>query len=164
MTNGHYVTIKDPTTEIPLIVFKKLVERAKLPRYMTAEAAGADLFADQGYILEPGEYKLIGTGLTAEIPAGYEVQIRPRSGLAIKHGITVLNTPGTIDSDYKLEWKIILINHSQKAYIIEPGAAVAQMVVAPVTQLDFAEDGPDGIALQDSVSDAVRAGGMGSTS
>ena len=89
---------------------KKLNEKALIPAYQTKEAAGFDLHATEDVVINPGERKLIGTGLAFEIEFGYEVQIRPRSGLAYKHGITVLNTPGTIDSDYRGEIKVLLIN------------------------------------------------------
>jgi len=110
-----------------------------IPIYATLEAAGADLFAaiENKTVLEPGKSSLIPTGIFLEIPKGYEVQIRPRSGLALNFQITVLNTPGTIDSDYRNEIKVILINHSDKPFIIEPKMRIAQMIVAPYFKADF---------------------------
>lgn len=107
-----------------------------LPTYMTEGSAGADLFAaiSEPILLEPGQWRLIGTGIAIALPDGYEAQVRPRSGLAAKHGITCLNTPGTIDADYRGEIKVILINHGQQAYVIQPGERIAQLVIAPVIQ------------------------------
>ena len=107
---------------------------AVLPDYKTSGSAGADLRAVERVILQPGERAIIPTGLFMEIPVGYEVQIRPRSGLAIKHGITLINCVGTIDSDYRGEVGIPLINLSQEVYIIEVGERVAQMIVASYEQ------------------------------
>ncbi len=117
-----------------------LSEGAIAPSYETQGAAGADVRAylpDGDIILEPGEYKLIPTGLKLEIPVGYEIQVRPRSGLAIKKGITVLNSPGTIDSDYRGEVKVILINHSKEPFVITNGDRIAQFVFAQAMQADF---------------------------
>lgn len=102
-----------------------------LPEYATSGAAGLDLMASvkEPVRIEPGERKLIGTGLHIALPEGFEAQIRPRSGLALKHGITVLNSPGTIDSDYRGEIKVLLINHSNETFQIENGDRIAQMVV-----------------------------------
>lgn len=108
---------------------------AKMPSYETEGAAGADLCTVIGGILHPGQHRLFPTGLKMEIPVGYEVQIRPRSGLALKHGVTVLNTPGTIDSDYRGEIGIILINHSNTPFNVNIGDRIAQMVVAKVERL-----------------------------
>jgi dUTP pyrophosphatase len=110
-----------------------------LPRFETAQAAGADLRAaiDAPVTLAPGERKLIPTGFCMALPAGYEVQVRPRSGLALRHGITVLNSPGTIDADYRGEVGVLLINHGQDAFTVERGDRFAQMVLAPVTQAAF---------------------------
>ena len=110
-----------------------------LPSYETAGAAGMDLraavAADQPQVLSPGKRALVPTGFIFEIPAGYEAQIRPRSGLAFKHGITCLNTPGTIDSDYRGEVKVLLVNLGEEDFVIERGMRIAQMVIAPVTQV-----------------------------
>lgn len=110
-----------------------------LPEYATPGAAGADVRAHipEPEAILPGQRILIPTGVRMEIPPGYEVQVRPRSGLALKCGITVLNAPGTIDSDYRGELRIILVNLGEDAFIIEPGMRVAQIVVAPVIQASF---------------------------
>ena len=131
-----------------------------LPSYETAGAAGADLranFADRGVlVLQPGARALVPTGLRVEIPDGFEVQIRPRSGLALKHGITLPNAPGTIDSDYRGPLGVIVMNAGQEAFTIAHGDRIAQMVVAPVVQAQF--------ALVDGLDDTRRGtGGFGST-
>ena len=115
----------------------------ELPTYETADAAGMDLRAavaeDSPLILKPGERKLIPTGLVMEIPKGFEGQIRPRSGLAFKHGISCLNTPGTIDADYRGEVMVLLINHGHDPFTVERGMRIAQMVIAPVYQVQITE-------------------------
>lgn len=112
-----------------------------LPSYATPSSAGMDLRANltEAVILQPLERRLIPTGLFFEIPEGYEVQIRPRSGLAFKHGITVLNSPGTIDADYRGEIGVLLVNLSQEPFTIENGERIAQMVVAAYTQAGWTE-------------------------
>ena len=109
-----------------------------LPAYQTAEAAGLDLMAavpdSEPMTLAPGHYALVPTGLAIALPPGHEAQVRPRSGLAAKHGVTVLNSPGTIDADYRGEIKVILINHGAAPFVIKRGERVAQMVIAPVVQ------------------------------
>lgn len=116
-----------------------LEEEKCIPEYASQQAAGADVKAHitEELVLKPGASILIPTGVYLEIPNGYEVQIRPRSGLALKQQITVLNSPGTIDSDYRGEIKIILINHGKSDFIITPGMRIAQMVFAPVMQAVF---------------------------
>ncbi len=104
-----------------------------LPAYATDGAAGMDILAAEGVTLRPGQRHAVATGLSVAIPHGYEIQVRPRSGLALKHGISVPNTPGTIDSDYRGELKIILINHSDTDFAIARGDRIAQLVLAPVT-------------------------------
>ncbi len=131
-----------------------------LPVYETAGAAGADLranFPDRGSVmLEPGARVLVPTGLRLAVPAGYEVQIRPRSGLALKHGITLPNSPGTIDSDYRGPLGVILLNVGTEPFEIVHGARIAQMVVVPVVQARF--------EAVESLDDTARgAGGFGST-
>ena len=129
-----------------------------LPAYETAQSAGMDLAAaiDAPLSLAPGERAMVPTGLAIALPAGYEAQVRPRSGLAAKNGVTVLNTPGTVDADYRGEVKVILINLGQEAFEIERGMRIAQMVIAPVTQASFAE--------VDSLTETARGtGGYGST-
>lgn len=109
------------------------------PIYSTAGAAGADVkaYIQDSLTIEPGHSILVPTGLRMAIPTGYEIQIRPRSGLALNHQITVLNTPGTIDEDYRGEIKVILINHGKQAFTITPGMRIAQMVLAPVMRANF---------------------------
>jgi dUTP pyrophosphatase len=114
-------------------------EEALLPSYASEEAAGADLRAalETPRTLEPGERALIPTGIRCDIPSGYELQVRPRSGLALKHGVTLVNTPGTIDSDYRGEIGVILINTGKEAVTITPHMRIAQLVVAPVVRATF---------------------------
>ncbi len=132
----------------------------ELPSYETAGAAGMDVRAalaeEAPVTLAPGERALVPTGLSVAIPEGYEIQVRPRSGLAAKHGITCLNTPGTIDSDYRGEIKVILINLGQLAFTIRRGERIAQLVLAPVTRLIWEE-----VAVLAETSRG--AGGFGST-
>lgn len=119
----------------------KIVNKSnnELPAYETIYSAGMDLraFTNEKIILKPNERKLIPTGLFLELPIGYEAQVRPRSGLAIKHGITVLNTPGTIDADYRGEVMVILINHSKEDFEIENGHRIAQMIIAKHERAEF---------------------------
>lgn len=138
----------------------KVINRSKheLPAYQTPLAAGLDLRAniDEPIELGPLDRKLIGTGLFIELPEGYEAQIRPRSGLAFKHGLTVLNTPGTVDADYRGEVKVLLVNLSNTPFLIEDGERVAQMVIARHEQISWVE--------VEALSDTQRgAGGYGST-
>jgi dUTP pyrophosphatase len=116
-------------------------EGIELPAYATEFAAGMDVRAavEETLVLAPGERALIPTGLIFEIPQGYEVQVRPRSGLAIKHGITMLNSPGTIDADYRGEVKVIAINHGSESFEVHRGDRIAQLVIAPVVQLPIEE-------------------------
>jgi dUTP pyrophosphatase len=113
-------------------------EGLPLPAYQTNDAAGLDLMAavpeNEPLTLAPGQYALVPTGLAIALPPGYEAQVRPRSGLAAKHGVTVLNSPGTIDADYRGEIKVILINHGQTAFVVKRGERIAQMVIAPMVQ------------------------------
>ncbi|NGX51639.1 MAG: Deoxyuridine 5'-triphosphate nucleotidohydrolase [Chlamydiae bacterium] len=121
--------------EVPTVV----EEGADLPFYATEEASGADVRAhiQEELTIEVGETKLIPTGLRFEIPSGFEIQVRPRSGLALKHGLTVLNTPGTIDSDYRGELQIILINHGKAPFTLLPNMRIAQIVFSPVARAHF---------------------------
>ncbi|NLC10949.1 MAG: dUTP diphosphatase [Firmicutes bacterium] len=118
-------------------------EDLPLPRYMTPGAAGMDLFAavpkTSPISIQPGSYKIVPTGIRLAIPQGYEGQVRPRSGLALKWGITVLNSPGTIDADYRGEVKVILINHGQRPYIVERGERIAQLVINKLPQVLLVE-------------------------
>ena len=114
-------------------------EGLPLPAYETAGAAGMDLRAADAMTLKPGMRCLMPTGIAIALPQGYEAQVRPRSGLAVKHGVTVLNSPGTIDCDYRGEVKVPLINHGQDDFLIARGDRIAQMVIAPVTRIAWAE-------------------------
>jgi len=135
---------------------KKLSPLAQIPAYQTDEAAGFDLHSIEDVILKPNGRKLISTGLAFEIPKGYEIQIRPRSGLAYKSGITVLNSPGTIDSDYRGEIKVLLINHSNEEFEIKINDRIAQAVIQEVIQANFQE--------VEELNDTNRgSGGFGST-
>jgi dUTP pyrophosphatase len=131
-----------------------------LPAYETAGAAGMDLRAavpeSETLTIAPGKRALVPTGFIFEIPPGFEAQIRPRSGLAFKSGITCLNTPGTIDSDYRGEVKVLLVNLGEEDFVITRGMRIAQMVVAPVTQVRIAESG-------ETTETTRGAGGFGST-
>ena len=137
---------------------RRLTPRALLPSYATAHAAGMDLHAalPRKVTLRPGETRLIPTGLAVEIPRGYEGQVRPRSGLALKHGISIVNAPGTIDADYRGEVGVILINLGGKPFVIGPGDRIAQLVIAPVAAATVVE----ATALRRS---ARGAGGFGHT-
>lgn len=129
-----------------------------LPAYQSDLAAGLDLLAavDDPVTLAPGERRLVPTGLSMALPAGFEAQVRPRSGLAAKHGVTVLNTPGTIDADYRGEVKVILVNLGQEPFLISRADRIAQMVIAPVLQAEITE--------VDVLSETDRGtGGFGST-
>lgn len=127
-----------------------------LPQYETPGSAGMDIRAADDVIIPPGERRLVPTGFAIAIPQGYEVQVRPRSGLALKHGISVPNTPGTVDSDYRGELGVILINHGHVDFLVDRGERIAQIVVAPVQRGRFIE--------VDVLDDTVRgAGGFGST-
>jgi len=135
-------------------------EGLPLPRYETAGAAGMDLIAalpdDAPLTLAPGARALVPTGLAIALPQGFEAQVRPRSGLAAKNGVTVLNSPGTVDCDYRGEVKVILINHGAEPFLIERGTRIAQMVVAPVTQARLNE--------VETLDETARGqGGFGST-
>ncbi|KUO50773.1 MAG: deoxyuridine 5'-triphosphate nucleotidohydrolase [Sphingomonadales bacterium BRH_c3] len=128
----------------------------ELPRYATDGAAGMDVVSAETVTLAPGARYAVATGLALAIPQGYEIQVRPRSGLALKHGITVPNTPGTIDSDYRGELKIILINHGPEPFPIARGDRVAQLVLAPVIQAAWDE-------VEELSETARGTGGFGST-
>jgi dUTP pyrophosphatase len=135
---------------------KLIKEDAKLPQYANPGDAGLDLFSVEEKIIKPGEFALIATGICLELPPGTEAQVRPRSGLALKHGVTVLNSPGTIDEGYRGEVKVMLINHGKKEFKVEKHMRIAQMVVAPVTRMNVIE--------VEEISDSVRGeGGFGST-
>jgi dUTP pyrophosphatase len=135
---------------------KKLSASAVLPAYAHSGDAGLDLYSAVSAGIEPGESRLIGTGIAIELPPDTEAQVRPRSGLALKHGVTVLNTPGTIDRGYRGEVGVILINHGRQRFDVEPGMKIAQLVVASCLTVAVEETG----ALGDS---SRGHGGFGST-
>jgi dUTP pyrophosphatase len=137
----------------PLLRYRKLRPGALAPRYMSAGAAGLDLAsaAEAPLRLEPGARLGVPTGLALEIPPGFEGQVRPRSGLAMKFGVTILNAPGTIDSDYRGELTVLLVNLGREPHIINPGDRIAQLVIAPVIQVEIEESS--------ELSDTARGGG-----
>ena len=140
------------------ILIKKLNQRAIIPKYETLGASGLDLSAnlEKNIVLKPGEKCLVPTGIAVTIPNGYEFQIRPRSGLAMKNSITVLNTPGTIDADYRGEIKVIIINLGNKNFEIANGTRIAQMVLCPISKAKLLE--------VDDLDNTTRGdGGFGST-
>jgi dUTP pyrophosphatase len=131
---------------------------AQLPKYMSEGAAGMDLAAslDAEVVIEPGKRALVGTGIAIALPRGCEAQVRPRSGLAWKHGVTVLNAPGTVDEDYRGEVKVLLVNHGDEPFVVKSGERIAQLVIARVERVAFDE--------QASLDDTARgAGGYGHT-
>ena len=140
------------------ILIKKLNKNSNIPEYKTDGSSGMDLMAniEKPIILHPGEKKLISTGITIAIPNEYEIQIRPRSGLAVKNGISVLNTPGTIDADYRGEIKVILINLSKQSFKINNNDRIAQMVLCPIIKAEFEE-------AQELPKTIRGTGGFGST-
>ena len=140
------------------ILIKRLSKEVSLPKYETSGSSGMDLaaFINNNINLEPGKSAIVPTGLFVAIPKGFEIQIRPRSGLAAKKSISVLNTPGTIDADYRGEIKVILINLSKEIFVIERGLRIAQMVVCPIIQAELEE--------VNELSNTIRGeGGFGST-
>ena len=142
----------------PRVQIKKLRPDAVVPAYMTEHAAGLDLCAaiDAPIVIAPGERAAISTGLALALPPGFEGQVRPRSGLAFKNGVTCLNTPGTVDADYRGEVKVILINHGPEDFTIRRGDRIAQLVIAPVVQAQWVE-------VSNLDETARGAGGFGST-
>lgn len=141
------------------VKIKKLSENAVIPQYQTEQAAGCDLHAvlNEPVTIRSLERKLIPTDLSIALPVGYEAQVRPRSGLALKHGLTVLNTPGTIDADYRGNIGVILVNLSIEPYTVQPGERIAQLIIAKHERAEFEET--------DELSNTERgAGGFGSTS
>ncbi len=153
-----------PSTPALVVTFKRLDPRATVPTYQTPGSAGMDLSACLGgdgdieptLVLEPGRIAVVPCGFAVAIPAGFEGQVRPRSGLASRHGVTVPNAPGTIDSDYRGEVKVALINHGPDPYTITQGQRIAQLVISPVVRANLIEvDELDGTAR--------GAGGFGST-
>jgi dUTP pyrophosphatase len=147
------------TLTIPLVRYPH-GEGLPLPKYATSQSAGVDLMAavEMPIVLKPFERGLIPTGLSISVPNGFEAQIRPRSGLALRHGITVLNSPGTIDADYLGEIQVILINLGSEDFLVERGLRIAQMVIAPVASLEWAE-----VDQHEDFEHNERKGGFGST-
>ena len=148
-------------TTLPLAIAVTRFDHAAdlpLPAYATPDSAGLDLMAAvaEPIRIAPGARAMVPTGLAIALPRGFEAQVRPRSGLAAKNGVTVLNSPGTIDADYRGEIKVILINHGAEPFVVERGARIAQMVVAPVTRIAWDEQ----VALDET---ARGVGGFGST-
>lgn len=139
-----------------IVQFRSLTETAIVPKRATKEAAGFDLHADGPALIAPHQTAIVGTGIAMAIPEGYEGQVRPRSGLAAKYGITVLNSPGTIDSDYRGEVKVILINHGTGMFQINPGDRIAQIVFAKVAPVVTVE-------VNELTNTARGTGGLGST-
>lgn len=134
----------------------KLADSAQLPKYEHDDDSGLDLFAIAPQEILPGESALVSTGIAIELPQGTEAQVRPRSGLALKHSITVLNTPGTVDAGYRGEIRVILINHGKQPFQVTEGMKIAQMVIAPVIRAKLVE--------VDALSESHRGGGgFGST-
>ena len=132
-----------------------------LPRYMTEHSSGMDLFAsiDTDVIIQPGGYALIPTGIKIEIPTGYEAQIRPRSGLAYKYGVTLLNSPGTVDSDYRGEIKVIMINHGREPFKVKKQMRIAQLVITRVVHAEIEE-----VEMAEELNESNRSeGGFGHT-
>ena len=142
----------------PRVEILKLRPDAVVPRYMSELAAGLDLVAalDAPVTIDPGHRVAIATGLAFALPAGYEGQIRPRSGLALKHGVTLVNSPGTLDADYRGELRVIVINHGHEPFVVKPGDRIAQLVIAPVTQAELVE-------VAELSATERGAGGFGST-
>jgi len=138
------------------IKIKKVHEKAIVPKYARKGDAGMDVYSVEGLIVKSKERKLISTGLSFEIPEGFEIQVRPKSGLALNHGLTIVNTPGTLDSGYRGELKVILLNTGENDYEIKPGEKIAQIVLARYEQAEIEE--------VSELSDSERgAGGFGST-
>jgi len=140
------------------ILVKKVRNGACLPQYMTPQAAGMDLFAcpESPLILNPGEWRAIPTGITVAIPTGWELQIRPRSGLALKYGVTLLNSPGTVDADYRGEIHVILINLGKTPFTVRPHMRIAQAILTPAVQGNLEE-------VQDLPPSSRGKGGFGHT-
>jgi dUTP pyrophosphatase len=121
------------------VEFQRLVPEAKLPQKMTPGAAGMDICSVETVMIPPGAWVLVSTGLAVAIPEGHEGQIRPRSGMCLKYGLTVLNAPGTVDSDYRGPVRVLLINQSKEPRVVRPGERIAQLVIAPVTNVQVRE-------------------------
>ena len=142
----------------PILEFKRLSSHAQVPAYQSEHAAGLDLHAaiDGPLVIAPGSIELVSCGFAMAIPPGWEAQVRPRSGLATKHGISMPNTPGTIDADYRGEVRVPLINHGKESFTVENGMRVAQMVIAPVARVKVE-------VVEELDATARGTGGFGST-
>lgn len=138
------------------LFIKKVCEEATLPQYAHPEDAGMDLYSIEAQTILPGETALVRTGIAIALPPNTEAQVRPRSGLAAKHSVTVLNTPGTVDEGYRGEIKVIMINHGKAPFVIEPKMRIAQMVICPVLH-------PEIVPVEELDETARGAGGFGST-
>lgn len=147
-------------TKTATVLIRRLanLENVPLPKYMTAHASGMDVFAanKSKIVIEPQNYALIPAGFAIALPEGFEAQIRPRSGLALKHGVTVLNSPGTIDADYRGEVGVILINHGEEAFVVRRGDRIAQMIITNFAKAKFD-------LVEELPKTAREAGGFGST-
>jgi dUTP pyrophosphatase len=144
---------------LPLLKIRRVAHRGpplELPAYQTPHAAGLDLRADEDISLAPGERRAVPTGLAVELPEGYEGQVRPRSGLAARHGVGMVNAPGTIDADYRGEVQVLLVNHGQEPFAARRGERIAQLVVAPVARVEIRE-------VEELSGTDRGAGGFGST-
>lgn len=139
-----------------ILKIKKLCDQARLPEYAHIGDAGMDLFSVDEQLIAPGEAALVKTGIAIELPPNTEAQIRPRSGLALKHSITILNSPGTIDEGYRGEIGVILINHGKKDFKIEPQMRIAQMVIKPIIRVEVKE-------VEELTHSDRNTGGFGST-
>ncbi len=139
-----------------MLRIKRLCAEATMPRYAHPEDAGMDLYSIESQVIQPGETALVPTGIAIALPPDTEAQVRPRSGLAAKNSVTVLNTPGTIDEGYRGEIKVIMINHGKEPFVIEPGMRIAQMVICPVLH-------PEVVEVLELDETARGSGGFGST-
>lgn len=140
----------------PILTIEKLDKSVELPKYAHPGDAGMDVCANMNTVIQPHDWELIKTGIKVAVPEGFEMQVRPRSGLALKHGISVLNTPGTIDSGYRGEVGVVLINHSNTAFTVKKGDRIAQLVIAPVISVRVVEGEVDKVTERGE-------GGFGST-
>ena len=154
-----FLNAADPVGAAPTVAIQVVSQNTAVdvvPAYQSDLAAGCDLVAAESHRLPPGGRALVPTGIAIALPRGFEAQVRPRSGLALRHGVTCLNSPGTIDADYRGEIKVLLINHGDEAFDVKPGDRIAQLVVAPVVQAHF--------RVVKSLDETSRgSGGFGST-
>lgn len=139
LTSNGFIQIKKTRREKMKVFIARIDKEAKLPKYEHEDDAGMDLYANENVIIRPGEIKLIGTGIRMALPEGIEAQVRPKSGLAANHGITVLNTPGTIDAGYRGEIKVIIANFGKESYKVEKGKKIAQIVFNKIEKPEIIE-------------------------